>query len=353
MDYRTLGNSGLRVSVLTLGTMGFGGQGPFKSVGELGVDDLRRQLELCADAGVNLIDTANMYSQGLSEEIIGQALEGQRERFLLATKVRFPMGQRPNDAGLSRHHIIESCEASLRRLRVDHLDLLQLHEWDGETPPDEYLEALDTLVADGKVRYVGASNFTAWQLMKALAVSERRDYQRFVSHQIHYTPQAREAEFELLAAGLDQGVGTMVWSPLAGGLLSGKYRRDRDAPEGSRHLSDWGEPPVYDEDKLYDLVDILVEIGDAHSVSAAQVTLAWLLTRPTVSTLVIAARTEEQLADNLAAADLVLSEDDLDRIEEVSRPNLPYPLWHQADNASDRLSAADRAVLEPWLRSGD
>lgn len=350
MIYRTLGNSGLRVSALTLGTMGFGGQGAFKSVGELGVADMKRQLDLCLDAGVNLIDTANMYSRGLSEEILGEALQGdRREKLMVATKVRFAMGDGPNEAGLSRHHVIASCEASLRRLGANHIDLFQLHEWDGETPPEEYLEALDTLVRHGKVRYIGSSNFTAWQLMKTLSVADRLGYRRFVSQQIHYTPQAREAEFELLPAGMDQGVGTMVWSPLAGGLLSGKYRRDREPPKGSRHVTDWDEPPVYDEEKLYDIVEVLVKIGEAHDVSAAQVTLAWLLTRPTVSTLVIAARTEEQLNDNLGAVNLSLSDDEIAEIEAVSRPNLPYPLWHQAANASDRLSAADRAGLGPWL----
>ncbi len=350
MIYRTLGNSGLRVSALTLGTMGFGGQGAFKAVGELGVHELRDQLDLCLDAGVNLVDTANMYSRGLSEEILGEALEGaRREKLMVATKVRFPMGESPNEAGLSRHHLIASCEASLRRLRADHIDLFQLHEWDGETPPEEYLEALDTLVRSGKVRYVGSSNFTAWQLMKTLGVADRLRYQRFVSQQIHYTPQAREAEFELLPAGSDQGVGTMVWSPLAGGLLSGKYRRDQQPPDGSRHVGDWDEPPVYDEDKLYDIVEVLVKVGEAHDVSAAQVTLAWLLTRPTVATLIIAARTEEQLVDNLEAVNLRLTEEEVAEIEAVSRPNLPYPLWHQAANASDRLSGPDRVALGPWL----
>ncbi len=347
MDYRTLGRSGLRVSSLTLGTMGFGGGGDFKAVGELGVDDAKRQFDLCLDAGVNFVDTANMYSRGVSEEIVGEALDGRRDRLMVATKVRFAMGDGPNDAGLSRHHIIASVEASLRRLRADHIDLLQLHEWDGETPPEEYLEALDTLVRDGKVRYVGASNFTAWQLMKTLGVSDARGWQRFVSHQIHYTPQAREAEFEILPAGLDQGVGTMVWSPLAGGLLSGKYRRGQAGPEGARHVGDWDEPPVYDESKLYDVVEALVAVGEAHGVSAAQVTLAWLLTRPTISTLVIAARTEEQLVDNLAAADLQLTDDEVASIEAASRPDLPYPLWHQF-NAAERFSANDRTMLAPW-----
>ena len=349
MHFRQLGRSGLRVSTLTLGTMGFGGQGDFASVGDIDVAGARRQLDLCLDAGVNLVDTANMYSRGMSEEILGEALEGRRERLMVATKVRFPMGDGPNDAGLSRHHIIASAEASLRRLRADHIDLLQVHEWDGQTPLEETLEALDTLVRQGKVRYVGCSNYTGWQLMKALGISDRLGFQRFVAQQIHYTPQAREAEWELVPAGLDQGVGILVWSPIAGGLLSGKYRRGQEDPEGSRHLTDWGEPPVHDEAALYDLIDVLVEVGEAHGVSAAQVTLAWLLARPGVTSLVIGARTEEQLRDNLAAAELELTQDEHDRIEAVSRPHLPYPLWHQAANASERLSGADLATLRPFL----
>ena len=349
MHFRQLGRSGLRVSTLTLGTMGYGGQGDFASVGNLGVADAQRQLDRCIDAGVNLVDTANMYSRGMSEEILGEALEGRREKLMVATKVRFSMGDGPNDAGLSRHHIIASAEASLRRLRADHIDLLQVHEWDGQTPLDETLEALDTLVAQGKVRYVGCSNYTGWQLMKALGISDRLNLQRFVAQQIHYTPQAREAEWELVPAGLDQGVGILVWSPIAGGLLSGKYRRGQPGPAGSRHVTDWGEPPVHDEDRLYDLVDALVEVGEAHGVSAAQVTLAWLLARPGVTSLVIGARTDEQLQDNLAAAALELTRDEHDRIEAISRPHLPYPLWHQAANASERLGPADLAILRPFL----
>jgi aryl-alcohol dehydrogenase-like predicted oxidoreductase len=350
MEYRQLGRSGLRVSALTLGTMGFGGTGGFAGVGQIDVDGARRQLDLCHDAGVNFVDTANMYSRGVSEEILGEALEGRREQFLVATKLRFAMGDGPNDAGLSRHHILESAEASLKRLRADHIDLLQVHEWDGQTPLDETLDALDTLVQSGKVRYIGSSNYTAWQLMKALGVSERHDLERFVSQQIHYTPQAREAEFELVPIAVDQGVGILVWSPLAGGLLSGKYRRGQDAPEGARHFGDWNEPPVYDEDALYDLIDVLVGIGEAHGVSAAQVTLAWLLGRPGVTSLVIGARNERQLTDNLAAAQLELTDDEQHRIEEISRPPLPYPLWHQAANATDRLSPADLAVLSQYLK---
>jgi aryl-alcohol dehydrogenase-like predicted oxidoreductase len=348
MDHRPLGRSGLRISSIALGTMGFGGQGDFAAVGDLGVEECRRQLDLCLDAGGNLVDTANMYSTGRSEEIVGEALKGRRDRLLVATKVRFPMGEGPNEAGLSRHHVIASVEASLRRLQVDHIDLMQVHEWDGETPLEETLDALERLVQDGKVRYVGSSNYTAWQQMKALGIQDRLGYQRFVSQQIHYSPQAREAEFEILPAAFDQGVGTLVWSPMAGGLLSGKYRRDV-RPEGTRHVGEWDEPPVYDEDALWDLIDVLVEVGEAHGVSAAQVTLAWLLTRPTVVSLIVGARRDEQLEDNLAAASLELADEEIAGIEEISRPPLPYPLWHQAANANDRLSAADRAFLGPHL----
>jgi aryl-alcohol dehydrogenase-like predicted oxidoreductase len=345
MEYRQLGRSGLRVSTMTLGTMGFAGAGMFESIGQIDVEGAKRQLDLCIDAGVNLVDTANMYSAGASEETLGEALEGRRDKLMVATKVRFAMGEGANDAGLSRHHIIASVEDSLRRLQADHIDLLQVHEWDGQTPLEETLEALDTLIKAGKVRYAGCSNYTAWQLMKALGVSERLGYEPFVSQQIHYTPQAREAEFEMLPAGLDQDIGALIWSPIAGGLLSGKYRRGEDGPEGSRHLGDWDEPPVYDTDALYDLIEVLVEVGEAHGVSAAQVTLAWLLGRPGVTSVIVGARTEEQLSDNLAAATLELTASEAARIDEVSAPPVPYPLWHQASSASDRLGAADRAYL--------
>src|ERR671932_2673186 len=224
MDYRQLGRSGLRVSALTLGTMTFGGLGDFANVGSTDVDGARRQIDLCLDAGVNMIDTADVYSHGRAEEILGEASKGRRDRVLLATKARMPMGDGPNDAGLSRHHLIAECENSLRRLQVDHIDLYQVHEWDGQTPLEETIEALDTLQRSGKVRYIGASNYTGWQLMKALAVADRHGRQRFVSHQIYYSLQAREAEYELVPLALDQGLGILVWSPLAGGLLSGKYR---------------------------------------------------------------------------------------------------------------------------------
>ena len=349
MEYRTLGGSGLRVSVLTMGTMTFGGTGGFGDVGSTGLVEARRQVDMCLDAGVNLIDTADVYSAGLSEEIVGEVLDGRRDRALLATKVRMEMGEGPNDAGLSRHHVITGCEASLRRLRTDHIDLYQVHEWDGQTPLEETLEALDQLVSSGKVRYVGASNYTAWQLMKALGVAERTGLPRFVSQQIYYSLQAREAEYELIPLAVDQGLGVLVWSPLAGGLLSGKYRRDHEAPAGSRQLTDWGEPPVYDQEGLYDIIEALVGIGAEHGVSAAQVALAYTLGKPAVTSLVIGARTSEQLADNLAAASLTLAESERELLDKISSPPLIYPYWHQARTASDRLSPADLTLLGPYL----
>jgi aryl-alcohol dehydrogenase-like predicted oxidoreductase len=351
VEHRQLGRSGLRVSALSLGTMTFGGRGNFAAVGSTDVAGAARQIDMCLDAGVDLIDTADVYSAGVSEEIIGEVLDGagRRDRVLLATKARMPMGSGPNEAGLSRHHLIRACEASLRRLRADHIDLYQVHEWDGQTPLEETLEALDTLVRSGKVRYIGCSNYAGWQLMKALGVSERLGLQRFVSQQIHYTLQAREAEHELVPAGLDQGVGILVWSPLAGGLLSGKYRRGAQGPEGARQLTDWNEPPVHDPDRLYDVVDALVEIADGRGVSAAQVALAWLLGRPGVCSVIVGARTDEQLADNLAAAGLSLSDEERRRLDEVSAPPLPYPHWHQAKTASDRLGAPERSLLDPHL----
>jgi aryl-alcohol dehydrogenase-like predicted oxidoreductase len=349
MEYRPLGRSGLKVSSLAMGTMTFGGAGIFSKVGSVQVDEAREQVALCIESGINLIDTADIYSGGMSERIVGDAVKGRRADVLLTTKVRFATGDGPNDAGSSRHHIVAACEASLRRLQTEYIDLYQLHEWDGSTPLEETLEALDGLVRSGKVRYVGASNFSGWHLMKALGVSERKGLPRLVSQQIHYSLHSREAEYELVPVSVDQGLGILVWSPLAGGLLSGKYRRGERPPEGSRHLSEWNEPPVRDEKALYDIIDVLVDIADGRGISAAQVALAYTLTKPGVTSLVIGARTTQQLADNLKAADLVLEAGELARLDDVSRPPLLYPYWHQAATASDRLSPADLTLLGPHL----
>jgi aryl-alcohol dehydrogenase-like predicted oxidoreductase len=344
MDYRPLGRSGLKVSTLTLGTMTFGGEGNMAKLGNTDVDGARRLIDQAIDHGVNFFDTANKYSNGRSEEILGAALADKRDDVLIATKVRFPMGEAPNESGTSRFHIQRQCEASLKRLNTDVIDLYQLHAWDGITPLEETLQTMDQLIRDGKIRYYGISNFSAWHTMKALAVAERYNFIKPISQQIHYTAQSRDAEYELMPMAVDQGLGTMIWSPLAGGLLSGKYRRDQDQPEGTRFAEGWHEPPINDEKQLFDIIETLVDVGDAHGVSAAQVALSWITNRPGVTTSVIGARKPEQLGDNLASAELTLTNDETAAIEKVSRPPLLYPYWHQHATAAERFSPADRVL---------
>ncbi len=345
MKYRPLGRSGLRVSVVAMGTMTFGGIGDFKSIGSTDAGEARRQLDICLDSGVNLVDTANVYSGGIAEEILGQALMGRRDRVLIATKVGMRVASGPNDLGSSRVHMIRECESSLRRLRTDYIDLYQVHAWDGQTPLEETLATLQELICAGKVRYVGCSNFSCWHLMKAFATSAMCGLPNFVSHQVHYSLQAREAEYELVPAAVDLGLGILVWSPLAGGLLSGKYRRDGQAPEGTRRVSGWTDPPIHDQARLFHIVDVLVNVADRCGVSAAQVALAYLLRKPAVTSVILGARTEEQLRDNLAAVDLDLGEEEMNRLDDVSALPLIYPYWHQAKWAGERLSLADLSLL--------
>lgn len=349
MEYRLLGRSGLKISTITMGTMTFGGKSWAKMTGDLGVPEARRLVDQCLDAGVNLIDTADIYSDGLCEEILGEIIGGPRKSgLLIATKARFAMGTGPNDVGHSRHHLIQACEASLRRLKTDVIDLYQLHERDGLTPMEETVEALDTLVRQGKVRYIGCSNFSGWHIMKALGISERDKRARFVSQQIHYTLESRDAENELLPISIDQGLGVLVWGPMAGGLLTGKHRRNQATPEGTRQAVGWGEPPIRDRDRLWNIVDALVEIGESRGVSAARVALAWTLGRPAITSVVVGGRTKEQFADTLAAADFKLSGEERAKLDAVSQQPLIYPYWHQL-NARDRLSEADLLLLQPHL----
>lgn len=350
MEYRLLGRSGLKISTISIGSMTFGGVGWAKTVGDIGVDEAKRFVDVCIDAGVNLIDTADGYSHGLSEEIVGEIVRDRRKSgLLIATKVRYPTGDGPNDTGLSRHHVIAACEASLKRLKTDVIDLYQLHGWDGLTPLDETMEALDTLVRHGKVRYIGCSNFSGWHIMKACAVAEQKGFQRFVSQQIHYTLESRDAENELLPISIDQGLGVLVWSPLAGGLLSGKHRRNRATPDDTRQFAGWTEPPIRDEARLCDIVDALVEIAETRRVSAAQVALSWLIGRKGVTSVVIGGRTEAQFKDNLASTELKLSAAERLRLDQVSQPWLQYPYWHQRNSASDRLGEADLSLIGPYL----
>jgi aryl-alcohol dehydrogenase-like predicted oxidoreductase len=343
MEYRTLGRSGLKVSALTMGTFTFGGRGPFGMVGSQGVPEARRLVDLCIDHGVNVFDTANMYSAGLSEEILGEVLDGRRGDVLVTSKARMRTGPGPNDEGLSRFHLIRECERSLKRLRTDYIDIYYMHEWDGTTPVEEKLAALDTLVSQGKVRYIGCSNYSGWQVMKSLAVSDRDRRPRFVTQQIHYTLEAREAEYELLPLSVDQGLGVLVWSPLAAGLLTGKHRRGNTA-EGSRQAAGWTEPPIRDPERLWDIVEVLVEIGAARGVSAAQIALAWLLGRPAIASLVVGGRTEAQFLDNFGAVGLTLTPEENARLNAVSRAPYIYPYWHQGNFATDRFSEADWAL---------
>ncbi len=345
MEYRQLGRSGLMVSALAFGTATFGGVGALGKWGATGVDEAARLLDLCLDAGINLIDTADAYSLGRSEEILGAAIRGRRDRLLVATKVRFRMGEGPNDLGLSRHHIVAGCEASLRRLGTDRIDLYQAHQWDGLTPIEETLEAFDTLVRSGKVRYWGVSNFAGWQIVKTTAAARAGGFVAPVSQQIYYSLESRDSEYELIPAGIDQGLGTLVWSPLAGGLLSGKYRRGKSPEEGGRHLNDWHEPPLSDEEQLYDTIEVLVAIAEARGASAAEVALAWLLGRPSVASVILGARSEAQLARNLGAAALKLTEAERSRLDAASLPRLIYPHWHQARSIADRLGPAEASLI--------
>ncbi len=348
MKYRLLGQSGLKVSVLGLGTMNFGSRGKYEQAGVLDVHAAQRHLDIALDLGVNLVDTADVYSRGHSEELVGTIIRHRRDRVVLATKVRMPMGDGPNDEGLSRHYLVRACEASLQRLGTDHIDLLQTHAWDGQTPLEETLSTLDGLVRAGKVRYVGCSNYSAWHLTKALAVAREWRYQPFVSQQIHYTLLAREAEHELIPAALDHGVGAIVWSPLAGGLLTGKCRDNEKTAPLTRT---WPLPPVHDQERHRRIVDVLRSIAASCGRAPAEVALAWLLGRPGVVSALVGARTEDQLTTNLAAATLELGDADRRRLDDASADALPYPYWHQARAAAGRLAAADiaaRSAAEGW-----
>jgi aryl-alcohol dehydrogenase-like predicted oxidoreductase len=348
LQYRTLGRSGLQVSTLTLGTMNFGGKGPYDMVGSNDVTDAKRRFDMLIDAGVNMVDTADVYSSGESESIVGEAIKGKRDKLLLATKVRGPTGDGPNDRGLSRHHIKRACEASLKRMGTDHLDLYWAHGWDGVTPLEETLRAFDDLQREGKINYFGVSNWSGWHIMKALGVSERDGLIRPVAQQIHYTLQSREAEYELLPIAMDQGVSIFVWSPLAAGLLTGKFTRENPNPEGNRWSKGWSEPPDVGFEALWPIVDALTAIAADHDATPAQIALAWPLTRPGVTSMVIGARTDEQLTDNLKAAEIELTAEEIDRLEKVSRPRLAYPYWHQKMSGTARASAADHELLDKY-----
>jgi aryl-alcohol dehydrogenase-like predicted oxidoreductase len=289
------------------------------------------RVDLCLDTGVNFFDCADIYSDGLAEEIFGKAIKGKRQHVLISTKGTFPMGDGPNDIGSSRYHIVQACEASLKRLNTDCIDVYHMHGFDGNTPVEETLRALDDLVQSGKVRYIACSNFSGWHLMKSLAISDKYGWNRYVAHQVYYSLASREYEWELMPLGLDQKVGALVWSPLAAGLLTGKYRRNEPLPKEGR-VTQGGSPvplSVISDEVLYKVIDVLGEISRECGRSVAQISLNWLLQRPTVSSLVIGARTEGQLKENLAATGWKLTLDQVKRLDAASETQPVYPYWHQ------------------------
>jgi len=326
MDYRFLGRSGLKVSALSFGAGTFGGSGPlFGAWGTTDVEEARRLVDICLEAGVNLFDTADVYSSGASEAVLGAALKGRRDSVLISTKTSLPMGDGPNDAGSSRFRLIRAVEDALKRLDTDYIDLLQLHAFDAATPVEEVLSTLDALVRDGKVRYVGVSNFSGWQIMKALAVADRHGWPRYVANQVYYSLIGRDYEWDLMPLGADQGLGALVWSPLGWGRLTGKIRRGAPLPEGSRlHDTASYGPPVEDE-HLYRVVDALEAVATQTGKTVPQVALNWLVQRPTVSSVIIGARNEEQLLQNLGAIGWTLSPEQIARLDEASAVTAPYP----------------------------
>jgi aryl-alcohol dehydrogenase-like predicted oxidoreductase len=330
MDYRLLGNSGLKVPALSFGTGTFGGGTElFRAWGETDVNEAKRLIDICLEAGVNLFDTADIYSNGLSEEILGKAIQGKRDRLLISTKTTFRFGEGPNDAGSSRYHILRACEGSLRRLGTDYIDIYHMHGADELTPVEETLDTLDTLVRSGKVRYIACSNFSGWHLMKSIATSEKYGWARYVAHQVYYSLVGREYEWELMPLGIDQKVGALVWSPLGWGRLTGKIRRGQPLPAQSRlHKTAEIGPPV-DDEYLYKVVDALDAVAKQTGKTIPQIALNWLLQRPTVSSVIIGARNEEQLRQNLGAAGWNLTPQQVALLDAASETTPIYPYWHQ------------------------
>lgn len=326
MDYRFLGRSGLKVPVLSFGTGTFGGSGPlFGAWGNTNANEARRLVDICLEAGVNLFDTADVYSAGASEEVLGAALKGRRDNALISTKTSLPMGSGPNDAGSSRYRLIRAVEEALKRLGTDYVDLLQLHAYDAATPVEEVLSTLDTLVRAGKVRYVGVSNFSGWQIMKALAVADRHGWPRYVANQVYYSLIGRDYEWDLMPLGADQGLGALVWSPLGWGRLTGKIRRGMPLSEGSRLHDTASYGPPVEDDHLFRVVDALYKVAAEVEKTVPQVAINWLTQRPTVSSVIIGARNEEQLRQNLGAVGWTLSAEQIARLDDASRIVAPYP----------------------------
>jgi aryl-alcohol dehydrogenase-like predicted oxidoreductase len=330
MEYRQLGRSGFRVPVLSFGTGTFGGGNEFfKAWGSSGVQEATRLVDICLEAGVTMFDSADVYSDGLAEETLGKAIGGRRNQVLISTKATFRMGTGPNDVGASRHHLISSVESSLRRLDTDHIDLFQLHGFDAMTPVEETMTVLDQMVREGKLRYIGVSNYSGWHLMKSLAASDRFGLSRYVAHQAYYSLVGRDYEWELLPLAKDQGVGTVVWSPLGWGRLTGKIRRNQAPPKENRIAKTLDVAPPVPLETVYKVVDAIDKIARETGKSVPQISINWLLQRPTVSTVIIGARNEQQLRDNLGSLGWSLTPEQMTALDEASAVTPPYPYWHQ------------------------
>jgi aryl-alcohol dehydrogenase-like predicted oxidoreductase len=357
MDYVQLGHSGLRVSKYVFGALTFAGTNGFEALGSATGAAASRQIDMALDAGINAIDTANLYSHGDSERVVGEAMAGRRHRALIFTKAGFPTGPNsndagPNDAGASRAHLVDQVEKSLQRLQTDHIDLYFTHLWDGLTPVEETAAAMTDLIRAGKIRYWGVSNYSGWSLAKTVMAARAAGLAAPVAHQLYYTAEAREAEYELLPAAHDLGVASMIWSPLGQGVLTGKITRGKAAPAGTRQGTEgWPEPWIMDQERLYRVVDALQAVASEHAATAAQIALAWLQARPLVGPIVIGARTDAQLRDNLAAAAITLTPEQHDRIEAVARPAPIYPYWHRAINAMGRANPAEAFYLRSHART--
>lgn len=330
MEHRHLGRSGMKVPVLTLGTGTFGGTNAFfKAWGATDVTEATRLVDVCLEAGLSMFDSADTYSAGAAEEILGAAIKGRRDKVLISTKATFPMADGPNDVGSSRFHLTKAVDAALKRLGTDHIDLFQLHAFDALTPQEEVLRTLDDLVRAGKILYTGCSNFSGWHLMKSLAVSEKYGLNRHVAHQAYYSLIGRDYEWELMPLGVDQGVGCVVWSPLGWGRLGGKYRRSSPIDGSARAVQNGDSAPQVSDELFYNVMDVLDEVALETGKSVPQIALNWLLGRPTVATVIIGARNEAQLRENLGALGWSLTPDQLSRLDAVSRQPKPYPYWHQ------------------------
>lgn len=351
MQYINLGNSGLRVPKYILGTIPFSGTNGFEATGDVQEKEARKMIDICLDAGINMFDTANLYSKGDAEKVLGAAIQGRRDELLLTSKTGFPLGDNPNAVGASRINLEKSIDESLERLGTDYVDVYFVHLWDGVTPVEETVATMTDLVKAGKIRYWGVSNYSGWALARTVTIAEEKGYIPPITQQIYYTAEAREAEYELLPAGAELGVESMIWSPLGEGILSGKLTRHQTSPENSRQGGGWPEPWVLDEERLYSVIDALQEVAQNHNATIPQIALAWVRERPNVGPVVIAARNDKQLKENIDSFNIHLTEAEQAKIEATARPAPFYPLWHRAMNAIAKGSPSEVPYLEGYKKT--